>query len=179
MGQRFEAAFLRCRACARLLERLSVARAAAALCAALLSVGKVHASLLLASAFPSHLLFPAGEVVEAAYDVLFSCFLVSLHAASSACRRARSQNDCSAGFFFSFIDPSWLSACAPYEFAATTLHWHPDLLLHPPQCSTHLSVQPGDYAIDATQPAPYQHASQHRIHARTRLQRRHGSRAVA
>ena len=64
---------MRCRACARLLERLSVARAAAALCAA--PVCRLAQPGLLVSAFPSYLLFPAGDVVEAAYDVL--CMLVS------------------------------------------------------------------------------------------------------
>ena len=74
---------MRCRACARLLERLSVARRCSALRSAFVGwqACKVHASLLLASAFPSYLIMPARDVVRAAYDVLFSQTLASgLHA---------------------------------------------------------------------------------------------------
>ena len=75
---------MRCRACARLLERLSVARRCSALRSALCRLAQPGCTLV--SAFPSYLLFPARDVVEEAYDVLFSrlLFLVSLHAASLA-----------------------------------------------------------------------------------------------
>ncbi len=57
---------MRCRACARLLERLTVARRCSALRSALCRLAQVR----LVPAFPSYLLFPAGDVVEAACDVL-------------------------------------------------------------------------------------------------------------
>ena len=98
---------MRCRACARLLERLSVARRCSALRSAFVGwqACKVHASLLLASAFPSYLIMPARDVVRAAYDVLAS----GLHAASLARVLARSQNSRTAGFEHLLL----VSKCTP------------------------------------------------------------------
>ena len=71
MGSGSRLPLVRCRACARVLERLSVARR----CSALRSACRLAQACGLVSAFPSYLAFPAGDVVEAAYDVLFSQLL--------------------------------------------------------------------------------------------------------
>ena len=73
MGQRFAAAFLcaavRARGCWDGCRSRAVRSALRSALCRLAQPG-----CMLVSAFPSYLLFPARDVVEAAYDVLFSQF---------------------------------------------------------------------------------------------------------
>ena len=98
---------------------------------------------------PSYLLFPAGDVVEAAYDVLF-LLLVSLHAASLA--RVRKESELlNSSVFAPFSDPEvqsthTLYACAKKEHCIAPgtprLIVAPTSVQHPPQRAAWRLVHP-------------------------------------
>ena len=125
--------FVRCRACARLLERLSVARRCSALRSA--TVGWPSPGCMLVSAFPSYLLSP-HETSSRRPTTAFLAMLSSVftYAASSVSVRSRSQTAAYLGLstIHLFSNCKALIHYTRVRDSTHCLAWHPRLTVLQP-----------------------------------------------